>query len=477
MSARPQRQRPRIVLDATARRWLLGVGALLALVVAAAPLLTLAYSVDTVVTVDAIVVMSLLCEGAEAVDEWRARTAPDVVTDGRDPLTACRVMRVAVAVMAVALALLGVLNLATGAGGGGAGGESNHDLAVGGGLMAAASGMALLLFWQGTGGGPPLRRLRPGRPITWFAILTCLQALAQNLTPASAAQSVASVIARPATAGDLIVGSLPYGAIALLAVGPVVRRGGRAWLTRLGLLPRRLVWLAGGLVAGILFVPVLDACFGASTTTPRELAAHLGPLGAGLVVLAGSARARRRVVEVVVRPRDLPSEDGRDAGADPGPGIDREPVSPSLAERAMNVAVLTILVVVTLDAVGLAVSILAMHLPSDCLAQQAQVSQSLSGGPTGRRWYENAGIALAAGVDEELLFRGVLQPRIGLVLSALLFASFHLQYTCHGLPSVGDVEIVLVGVAFGLIRRQGGLGAAILAHAGYDGAILLNLPL
>jgi membrane protease YdiL (CAAX protease family) len=113
------------------------------------------------------------------------------------------------------------------------------------------------------------------------------------------------------------------------------------------------------------------------------------------------------------------------------------------------------------------------HLsPADCTVQQQQVLQSLSGEM--RTALEQVGIAVAAAVGEELLFRGALQPRIGILLSTVLWASFHLQYTCNGLPAAPQLIIVALGFVFGALRRWGGLWAAIVAHAVYDATILLG---
>ena len=79
-----------------------------------------------------------------------------------------------------------------------------------------------------------------------------------------------------------------------------------------------------------------------------------------------------------------------------------------------------------------------------------------------------------AGTGEELLFRGALQPRVGILLASLLWASFHLQYTCHGLPSASNLYILLLGLVFGALRKRFGLGTAIAAHITYDATILLG---
>ena len=135
--------------------------------------------------------------------------------------------------------------------------------------------------------------------------------------------------------------------------------------------------------------------------------------------------------------------------------------------------------------VGLAVGVLLVpvgdqvagwlsHLDStQCLVQQQEVHQALTG--TGRTVLEQIGVAIAAALGEETLFRGALQPRFGILLSSALWASFHLQYTCNGLPGSSNLYILLLGLVFGVLRKRGGLWPAILAHAAYDGVILLNL--
>lgn len=88
------------------------------------------------------------------------------------------------------------------------------------------------------------------------------------------------------------------------------------------------------------------------------------------------------------------------------------------------------------------------------------------------RWYDLFLLAVLAGVCEELLFRGVLQPWMsrqgllfGLLGSNLLFALAHL---------ITPAYAVLAGVAglyFGLLMLyadSSGLLAAIVAHALYD---------
>ena len=78
-------------------------------------------------------------------------------------------------------------------------------------------------------------------------------------------------------------------------------------------------------------------------------------------------------------------------------------------------------------------------------------------------------IALLSGLTEELFFRGVLLPEIGLVASSLCFGAL------HALCRVYFAWATLVGAAFGaLALTSGSLIPAIAAHATYNfGALLI----
>lgn len=73
-------------------------------------------------------------------------------------------------------------------------------------------------------------------------------------------------------------------------------------------------------------------------------------------------------------------------------------------------------------------------------------------------------LALAAGIGEELLFRGALQPVMGLVGTSLLFALVHVQYGYTPFMLV----VVFIAVILGLIRRYFSTTLAIIVHVGYD---------
>ncbi len=81
-------------------------------------------------------------------------------------------------------------------------------------------------------------------------------------------------------------------------------------------------------------------------------------------------------------------------------------------------------------------------------------------------------LGLSAGISEELLFRGALQPRLGLLLATILFAIGHLQY---GL-TIATLEVFIIGLVLGLIRNRTHTTICILIHAGYNSTgVLLGL--
>ena len=79
-------------------------------------------------------------------------------------------------------------------------------------------------------------------------------------------------------------------------------------------------------------------------------------------------------------------------------------------------------------------------------------------------YYLFLAVAIAP-VGEELLFRGYLQKRFGIVLSSLFFAVLHY---CYG--SVSEIiAAFVVSILFGLhLRKHNNLSACILAHAAYN---------
>jgi len=75
-----------------------------------------------------------------------------------------------------------------------------------------------------------------------------------------------------------------------------------------------------------------------------------------------------------------------------------------------------------------------------------------------------AALALLPGLCEEILFRGALQPRLGLIATALLFTSIHTQY---GL-SVDAASVFAIAVGLGLIRRYANTTTSCFCHMTYN---------
>jgi len=73
-------------------------------------------------------------------------------------------------------------------------------------------------------------------------------------------------------------------------------------------------------------------------------------------------------------------------------------------------------------------------------------------------------LAAAAGLSEELLFRGALQPIFGIVPTSIIFAVSHVQY---GL-SPATLAVFLLSIVLGIIRKRSNTTVAILVHGGYN---------
>jgi len=72
--------------------------------------------------------------------------------------------------------------------------------------------------------------------------------------------------------------------------------------------------------------------------------------------------------------------------------------------------------------------------------------------------------SVAAGFGEEVGIRGLLQPRFGILLPALLFASLHaFQYSWDGL-----ISVFLAGLVFAYIRRYSNTTTSAITHTVYD---------
>ena len=73
-------------------------------------------------------------------------------------------------------------------------------------------------------------------------------------------------------------------------------------------------------------------------------------------------------------------------------------------------------------------------------------------------------IALLPGICEEILFRGALQPRLGLLVTAVLFTSIHTQY---GL-SFDALAVFGVAIGLGLVRKYANTTTSCVCHVTYN---------
>uniref|UniRef100_A0A831TCE8 CPBP family intramembrane metalloprotease n=1 Tax=Thermorudis peleae TaxID=1382356 RepID=A0A831TCE8_9BACT len=96
----------------------------------------------------------------------------------------------------------------------------------------------------------------------------------------------------------------------------------------------------------------------------------------------------------------------------------------------------------------------------DRLVQMTQDVSSVSGA---------LAVSIAAGVGEETLFRGAIQPRYGILLTSALFTLVHVQY---GL-SIITAGVFAISLLLGLERRYLGTTACILTHATYNAVAIL----
>jgi uncharacterized protein len=132
-------------------------------------------------------------------------------------------------------------------------------------------------------------------------------------------------------------------------------------------------------------------------------------------------------------------------------------------------------------ALGVVVSVLMVpvFLGVDRLA--GAVVESLGLAPTSSEWIEQLfgrsfgvsgalAAALSAGLGEELIWRGVIQPRYGLVLAALGFAAMHgFQYGLDGL-----ISVFIAGLVLGVVRARTNTTVSAVVHGGYDLWLLLG---
>ncbi len=118
-------------------------------------------------------------------------------------------------------------------------------------------------------------------------------------------------------------------------------------------------------------------------------------------------------------------------------------------------------------ALSVAAEALFANLQPDLRRQVGEISDNLFN-PRGLSPISAVLFALLVGVGaslgEETLFRGAVQPVLGIALTSVLFATMHVQYG----PSVLLVYVFLLSIGLGLLRRHINTTASFLAHTGYN---------
>ena len=131
---------------------------------------------------------------------------------------------------------------------------------------------------------------------------------------------------------------------------------------------------------------------------------------------------------------------------------------PSSAE--VRIGILTgLFLVPTIMTLEAAASFLGFGPDADVGALTEQLLGSLFQSPLGILT-----LGIAAALGEETLFRGALQPRFGLVLTALLFALVHGNY---GL-TVSTLIVFVLGLVLGTLRNRHNTTTAMITHAVYN---------
>lgn len=81
-------------------------------------------------------------------------------------------------------------------------------------------------------------------------------------------------------------------------------------------------------------------------------------------------------------------------------------------------------------------------------------------------------MAIAAGVGEELLFRGALQPLLGIWVTSILFVLAHVRAyrfdTLNKRALLQAISVFVISVALGYIAIYAGLVTAMIIHAAMD---------
>jgi uncharacterized protein len=118
--------------------------------------------------------------------------------------------------------------------------------------------------------------------------------------------------------------------------------------------------------------------------------------------------------------------------------------------------------VIPLLVLGVGLDALGRQLQPELYAQLENVIKAMSANVTSPA--VALILALSAGIGEEILFRGAIQPRLGIGLTSLLFAVAHTQYGA----SYAVVGVFLIGIVLGYERKYMNTTACIITHGAYN---------
>ena len=108
----------------------------------------------------------------------------------------------------------------------------------------------------------------------------------------------------------------------------------------------------------------------------------------------------------------------------------------------------------------------------ETLAEQSAAAQAMFAAFSGSLWLGFL-LAITAGIGEELLFRGALQPIFGNIIVSIFFVMLHSQY----ILTPASLIILTVSLVFGFLRSQFTTPSAMMAHFVYNFTpfILINV--
>jgi len=134
---------------------------------------------------------------------------------------------------------------------------------------------------------------------------------------------------------------------------------------------------------------------------------------------------------------------------------------PKLTDFAVGAA--AVLPTLMLSMLG---SLLTLYFQPDLFEDLGDTMEEMSSGT--ELTLVNVLIFASAGIGEEILFRGAIQPRFGIILTSAFWALVHTQYQLTFVV----LGLFLAGILFGLNRRHLGTTPAIIAHALYNAAVV-----